>query len=410
MEIGKKKLIFVITQPVVGGAQKYVFDLAKNFSKNYHVSVAIGEPKNGDLFQKLESEKIESIFLRHLKREIILTQDFRAFFELVRLFKKEKPDIIHLNSSKAGLLGSLAGFFAGIGRRHKPKIIFTAHGWIFKEDMSKWKKWIMVTLEWLFAKFKDRIICVSKDDFREAMKHYIAPPRKLSVVYNSIDKIKFLSKKEARAEISKMIGHEIGEDTIALVNLGRLYATKGLNYLMEAVSNLGAKHLSKKIVLVIFGDGPERENIKNQISSLRASFAEVATKAEQGFGGQANLKIEDTVFLVGDVPDAAKYLPAFDALVLSSTKEGFPYAILEAGLAGIPVISTNVGGVGEIIKDGENGILIEPKNPQAISDAIKNIIGDDEKSKKLSAKLKKSVAEDFSFEEMAERTEWVYKV
>ena len=315
--------------------------------------------------------------------------DIRAFFELVKLFKKEKPDIIHLNSSKAGLLGSLAAYWAGIGRKHKPKVIFTAHGWIFKEDMPRQTRFISIFLSRLASIFQDRIICVSRDDFDEAIKHRVAPPRKLSIVHNSIDKIKFLSKKEARAEISKLINHEISEDTVALVNLGRLYATKGLGYLIEAVSNLGASLPSKKIMLVIFGDGPEREALKSQITDH---------------------KLQESIFLIGDVADAAKYLPGFDALVLSSTKEGFPYAILEAGLAGIPVISTNVGGVGEIIKDGENGILIEPKNSQAIADAVKNIISDGEKSKKLSSKLKKSVAEDFSFDEMAERTEWVYKV
>ena len=389
MEIGKKKLIFVITQPVVGGAQKYVFDLARHFSKDYEVFVASGGPEDGDLFLKLKSEKIKTHHLKFLIRNIKPFDDFLAFFELFKLFNEEKPDIIHLNSSKAGLLGSLAGFFAGIGRRRKPKIIFTAHGWIFKEDMEKSKRWLFVTLEWLSAKFKDRIICVSEDDFNEAIKHRVAPPRKLSVVHNSVDKIKFIPKKEAREEVSKMIKRELSDDTFILVNLGRLYVTKGLGYLIEAMNSLGASLPSKEIVLVIFGDGPERENIKNQIS---------------------NLKIDERVFLVGDVADAAKYLPAFDALVLSSTKEGFPYAILEAGLAGIPVISTNVGGVGEVVKDGENGILIEPKNPQAICDAVKGLISDSDRSKKLSAKLKKSIAENFSFDEMVERTEWVYKV
>lgn len=387
MDSIKKKLLFVITQPVVGGAQKYVFDLAKNFSKNYQVSVVVGEPKGGELFKKLEEEKIKSVFLKHLKRNINLWNDVLAFFELIKLFKNEKPDIIHLNSSKPGLLGSLAGFFAGIGKKKKPKIVFTAHGWIFKEEMSKKARFISILISWFSSKFQDRIICVSNDDFNEAIKHHVAPPRKLSVVHNAVDKIEFLSRQESREKISKIIGHEISEDTIALVNLGRLYATKGLGYLIEAMNSI--KIPDMEIILVIFGDGPEHEKIKNQIS---------------------NLKIYDSVFLIGDIPEASKYLPAFDALVLSSVKEGLPYSILEAGLAGVPVISTNVGGVGEIIKNGENGILIEPKNSLAISDAIKSLISDEDKIKRFSTELKKTVSEDFSFDEMIERTEWVYKV
>jgi glycosyltransferase involved in cell wall biosynthesis len=384
MDSIKKKLLFVITQPVVGGAQKYVFDLAKKFKNTYQVSVAIGEPKDGDLFKKLEEENIETIFLKNLKRNISLINDIRAIFEFIKLFKKEKPDIIHLNSSKAGLLGSLAGFFVGIGRKHKPKIVFTAHGWIFKEDKPHKTRRLLILLSRLASKFQDRIICVSYDDFNEAIKHRVAPPRKLSVVHNSVDKINFLSRKESRGEISKIIGREITDGAIVLVNLGRLYATKGLGYLIESVGQL-----KKDFVLVIFGDGPEKENLKSQIS---------------------NLKLGGKVFLIGDISNASKYLTAFDALVLSSVKEGLPYSIFEAGLAGIPVISTNVGGVGEIIKDGENGILIESKDPQVIASAIESLISDEDKAKKLSSKLKKTVSEDFSFDEMVERTEWVYKV
>jgi glycosyltransferase involved in cell wall biosynthesis len=385
MDSIKKKLLFVITQPVVGGAQKYVFDLAKNFSKDYQVSVAIGEPIDGDLFKKLEGEKIKSIFLKHLKRNINVLSDILAVFELIKLFKKEKPDIIHLNSSKAGLLGSAASFFSVlITNNYKPKTIFTAHGWIFKEDISHRTRRISVFLSWLSSKFQDRIICVSSDDFNEAIKYRVTPPRKLSVAHNAVDKIEFLSRQEAREKISKKIGHEISGDTIALVNLGRLYATKGLGYLIESFNKL-----EKDLILVIFGDGPEKENLKLQVSSY---------------------KLQSKVFFVGDIPDASKYLPAFDAMVLSSTKEGLPYSILEAGLASVPVISTNVGGVGEIIKDGENGILIESKNSLAISDAIKSLISDEDKIKRFSAELKKTVSENFSFEEMIERTEWVYKV
>ncbi|MDP3799856.1 MAG: glycosyltransferase family 4 protein, partial [bacterium] len=350
---------------------------------SYEVSVAMGGDAGSDLANKLSAQKIQIHHLKFLGRDINILDDFLAFFEILRLYKKEKPDIIHLHSSKVGLLGSIAGFIYSLRSKHKPKIIFTAHGWIFKEEMSRQTRLAAIFLAWLAAKFQDKIICVSEDDFNKAIKYKVAPARKLFVIYNAVNKENFLNREQARAEISKMVSKELLEDDFVITNLGRLYANKGLNYLIDAVKNI-----KLNIKLVIFGDGPERDNLELRIR---------------------NYELSESVFLVGDKSSAAQYLKAFDAMVLSSTKEGFPYALLEAGMAGVSVIATNVGGVGEIIKDGETGVLIEPKNVKALTESILKIYNDKEFSQKVSTNLKKVIAKDFSFENLIEKTEWVYK-
>ncbi len=391
----KKKLLFVITQGVVGGAQKYVFDLAKHFKSSHEVVVVMGGSNGEYLFGALKRENIKTIHIKNLKRNVSFLGDLKTFFELIEIFKKEKPDLIHLNSSKVGLIGSLAAFFHKlITNNYKLKTVFTAHGWIFKEDLPRWTWWVAVLVARLAAKFQDRIICVSRDDFNQALKNKIAPPRKLYVIHNAIVDTQFLFRKNAREEIRKMIGRELPDNVFLIANLGRLYTNKGLNYLIEAVKELKTKFPApsfklQDLALVIFGDGPERETLKLQIT---------------------NYKLQNSVFLVGDVADVAKYLPAFDALVLSSVKEGFPYAILEAGLAGVSVVATNIGGVGEAISNGETGILVEPKNSKALADAILKLEGNRELAKKLSSQLKKSVSKNFDFETMIQKTEWVYKV
>lgn len=379
-----KKLLFVITQGVVGGAQKNVFDLASSFKDSYDVSVAIGGEEKSDLANKLEDQKIKVHNLKFLGRDINILDDFLAFFEILKLYKKEKPDIIHLHSSKVGLFGAIAGFVYKLGTKHKPKIIFTAHGWIFKEDMSNKKRFVAIFLAWLAAKFQNKIICVSQDDFNKAIKYKVAPARKLFTIYNAVSPDKFLNKEKARAEIGKMIGKELSNDDFIVTNLGRLYANKGLGYLIDAV-----KELKQKIFLVIFGDGPEREALKQQVT---------------------NNKLQDSIFLVGDKSNVSQYLKAFDAMVLSSVKEGFPYAILEAGMASVPVIVTNVGGIGEIIKDSETGILVEPKNIKALAESILKIYNNKEFGQKISANLKKVIVKDFSFENLIEKTDWVYRI
>ncbi len=388
----KKKLIFVITQPVVGGAQKYVFDLAKYFNQggNYEVGVAIGGATDGYLFEALKKENIKTISVKNLARNISIIGDLKTFFELIKIFKKEQPDIIHLNSSKVGVLGALAAFFYKLTtNNYKLKTIFTAHGWIFKEEMSSKMRFVAVFLAWLAAKFQDKIICVSQDDFNKALQNKIAPPKKLFTIYNAVSEGKILNKEKARVEINKMIGMELPHDAFVITNLGRLYANKGLNYLIEAVTMVKKKLPEKEILLVIFGDGPEREALQLLITKYQ---------------------LLNTVFLVGDKPDVSQYLKAFDAMVLSSVKEGFPYAVLEAGVANIPVVATDVGGIGEIIKDGETGILIEPKNIKALAESILKVLSDNKFSQKISANLKKVITKDFNFENLIEKTEWVYKV
>ncbi|MFY9493067.1 MAG: glycosyltransferase family 4 protein [Minisyncoccia bacterium] len=383
-----KKLLFVITQPVVGGAQKYVFDLAKNLKDKYQVSVACGGSVGGHLFKALASEGINTVHIRSLAREVRILGDLKTFFELIKLFRKERPDIIHLNSSKVGFLGALAAFFYKLTtNNHKPKTIFTAHGWIFKEDMPGWKKKLAVFLEWKAALFKDRIICVSQDDFNQALKRRIAPPRKLYVIHNAVGETKFLSPKNARAEVGRMIGRDLPDNVFVVTNLGRLYANKGLNYLIQAIQE--TRNKCPNLKLVIFGDGPERQTLQALIT---------------------NYQLQNTVFLAGDVPEVSKYLAAFDTMVLSSTKEGFPYSILEVGLAGVPVVATDVGGVNEAIKDGKTGILVEPKNSKMLAEAILKLASDRELAKKLTRGLKKTITQEFSFEAMIQKTEWVYKV
>ena len=382
-----KKLLFLITQGVVGGAQKNVFDLARSFKDSYDVSVAIGGESDSDLFGKLESQKIKTRHLKFLGRDINIFDDFLVFFEILKLYKKEKPDIIHLHSSKVGLIGSIASFFYKLTtNNYKLKTVFTAHGWIFKEDLPRLTRSVAVFTSWLAAKFQDKIICVSEDDFNKALQNKIASPKKIFVIYNAVSPDKILTKEKARIEIGKMIGKELLNDDFVITNLGRLYANKGLSYLIDAVKEIKLK--LSQVILVIFGDGPEREALERQITSD---------------------KLQDHVFLVGDKSNASQYLKVFDAMVLSSIKEGFPYAILEAGMASVPVIATDVGGIGELVKDNETGVLIESKNSKVLAESILKVYNDKEFCQKISVNLKKVITKDFSFESLIEKTEWVYK-
>jgi len=371
-----RKILFLITQAEMGGAQKYILELSYSLKKlGYEVLVA--SEKNESFKQKLSENSIKFIELKHIQRNINPFSDFSVFSEILKLIKLEKPDIVHLNSSKIGVLGALAGRLA-----KAPRIIFTAHGWVFNETLPFYKKWLYVFLSWLSANFQDKIICVSNYDKNKAIKYHIATEEKLVVINNGINenKLNFLTKEDARKSL------KLPEDKIIIGDIANLYKNKGIVYLVEAAKEIIKEN--KNIIFAIIGDGPEKANLKKLITkyNLKAHF-----------------------FLLGKKDDASKYLKAFDIFILPSQKEGFPYVLLEAGLAETPVITTNVGGIPDLIKK-DNGVSIMSKNKDQIISSILNLLKNKEKQKFISINLHKDVCTKFMLKSMVEKTRNIYRI
>ncbi|MEX0933860.1 MAG: glycosyltransferase, partial [Candidatus Paceibacterota bacterium] len=187
----KKKILYVITKGNFGGAQHYVYDLARGFSREgYEVVVAFGE--KGALFEKLREASIRVEILPSLSRNISLFPDLTTLTSLYRLFKKENPSVLHLNSSKAGFLGALAARIARV-----PQIIFTAHGWAFNEERNIFSKLFFLKVHYLTVLLSHQTIAVSEKTKRDIAR---APfiRKKLSVIYNGIEAPRFLSREKAR--------------------------------------------------------------------------------------------------------------------------------------------------------------------------------------------------------------------
>jgi glycosyltransferase involved in cell wall biosynthesis len=404
-----KKILYIITQSEFGGAQRYVFDLAANLSGEFNICVAAGGNPNGELFQKLKEKNIKNIYLRNLKRAINPWHDSQAFLEIRRLIKKEQPDVIHLNSTKAGILGSLAAKFtyshnSDTNSHNSHCVIYTAHGWVFNEPMPWLKKKIYFWFEKFTARYKDKIICVSEYDRQTALKKSFSND-KLLTIHNGInfEKLNFLPKEEARKALMLKIHpspplkkegvnyldtQSLSHSAIQIIGtIANLYKTKGIKYLIEAANILYTKYKIQNTKYIVIGEGAERPKLETLIKKY---------------------SLENNFFLDGHIQEARKYLKAFDIFVLPSVKEGFPYAILEAMSAEIPLITTRVGGVPEIIKDRENGILAEPKNPQDLAEKINEILNNRELSETMTRNAANSVKENFSLQRMIEQTKKAY--
>lgn len=373
----KVKILFIITKSNFGGAQKYVYDLATRLPKeDFEVAVVVGMP--GILTDKLSEQRIRVITIPSLLRDVNPLKDLTSFGELWKIFRAERPDIIHLNSAKASGLGALAGRIAGV-----PKIIFTTHGWAFNENRSSISRLLIKIFSWITVILCHKTIAVS-DNVSQSMRS-LGVGRKISVIRNGIEQIDFLERAEARKFMGTLLHIEIPPDGFCAGTIAELHPSKGLEYAIKAFAELTPKN--PNLYYIILGDGQEKERLNALI---------------ERYG------IHNRVYLAGFVKDAARYLKALDVFILPSITESFGYVLLEAGLAKLPVIATTVGGIPEIIENGKTGILVSPQSPQEIIQAIKKIIEEPQQRIDLGRALNHKVMNDFTIDRVITRTISLY--
>jgi len=340
----KKKVLYIITKSVWAGAGKYVYDLATSLPQaRFRSMVAAGG--DGELAQKIKQAGLPYFEIKHLQRDIRIFKEILAYFEILWLLLKIRPDIIHVNSSKAGgIVGTASWDYKLLTFNFKLKTIFTAHGWAFHESRPRWQIGMIKLFTKITCFYYSRIICVSEYDEQSAIKNKIAPEKKLITIHNGI----------------KPEGYNFYKRTEKEFTVGTIG---------EAVKNKGHEYLR-----------------------------------------EAGKKFPDIKFnIISNMPEAARYLKNFDIFVLPSLKEGLPYVLLEAGLAEIPVIATDVGGVPEIIENEKTGLLINPAKPKEIAEAIEKLIKDEKLRKTLAQNLHQKILQEFSFEKMLQRTLAAYE-
>ncbi len=374
-----QKILFAITKSNWGGAQRYVFDLANSLPKqDWSIGVVLGGTglpgaAAGRLEEQLRASGIRTVFIPAFMRDFSLGADWQAFRQMRKLFATEHPDVVHLNSSKAGGLGVLAARMARI-----KMIVFTVHGLPWNEDRGVLSRLSIRFASWLTFLLCHRVIVVSHD----ALEQVGALPlcsKKVRLVHNGVAPLEFLSREEARTQLG------IAPDIFYIGAVGELTWNKGYHVLLRAAETL--KRQGKKFNLLIIGEGEERKFIETMIE-------------EEELG--------DTVRLAGFVADAYRTLKAFDMFVLPSVKEGLPYVLIEAGLAGLPVVASKVGGTPDLISGGA-GLLAEPKNHNELADRIATLMDDPSLRSTYSSALHNRATTEFSIEHMVEGTVAVYR-
>lgn len=356
----RKKVLFLITKSNWGGAQRYVYDLATNLNKDeFETVVALGG--DGELSQRLHDAGIRVIKIDSLKRDVSLRNEWDFARELWRIIRTEKPSVLHVNSSKAGGVGTLLGRLLFV-----PRVIFTAHGWAFNEDRPKWQKIIIKFLHWFTILLSHRTIAVSNVLFEqlnwpgvEKRTKVLHPGRNIGAMYET---------NEAREKLQELIPDKSltqTNDLIWLGTVGELHPIKRQALLIECLALIHQDY--PKLRLLIIGEGSERTNLETLIK-------------EKG--------LTNKIFLLGNVSEAARLLKAFCIFLFPSKSEAYGYVVHEAGLAGLPVVATNVGGIPEIIEHDVSGLLVPEGDLSAFKEALLKILNDQTLQKTLAGNLK----------------------
>lgn len=383
------KILHIITQGEAGGAQRHVRDVLRELAACGHdVFVATGKQskeKDRWLFDSLRESGFSENQLMEipsLQRELSLTRDIRAFFSTMRLIRRIAPDIVHAHSSKAGVVCGIAVRLLGV------PVVYTAHGFVFSESISFLRKIFYIAAEQVASWFRTMTIVVSEADKRIGERYRIVRKGRVAVIHNGIDrkeKEQMAEKSDARrALFQKIERNNLNTDgPIIIGSIANAYATKGLAHLVGAASLfLKARDENDSPVLfIVIGEGPLRASLERAVR-------------EKG--------ISENFFFLGAIEDAWALLPGFDLFVLPSIKEGLPYTILEALLAGVPCIATDVGGVPEIAAQAPI-TLVPPANSHALAEAISSSLRDS------SLKRNDALPDEFTVERMIEKIIRVYQ-
>lgn len=364
----KTKIIYLVTKDDIGGAQKYVSDLAGHLDRErFDIKIITG----GKAGARLLSNSFWPLLL--------FINDWLALGELFLIFRRECPAIVHLNSSKAGVIGAVAAKLAGV-----PKIVFTAHGWVFNPDnyLGFFRRWLYIIFHKAAALFQDAIINVSEYDRQLAIKYGIASTRKLITIHNGLDweNLKFLDRKTARKAINALSSNKI-DDGIWIGSIGRLVTEKSYEDFIEAAALVK----NPTVRFLIIGDGFLKEKLTAKIKRLG---------------------LENKFYLINQMAPAAPYLKAMDIFLLSSIKEGLPYTLLEAMAAELPVIVTRVGGMPEIVTG--HGLVMPPREPEELARAINYLLNHPEEAKKTAKAANDFLKTNLSIEKMLASTLKIY--
>lgn len=371
------RILHIITRLDKGGSADVFLDLTLGLKEMRHdVFIAVGptmEPQT-DINAFSLRTGIPVYHIKSLKRDCLPFTDFLAFFEILTVIRKIKPDVLHTHSSKAGFIGRIAGRIAGVN-----VVVHMPHGHIFYGYFSTIKSRLFIYLEKIAAVFTDKILTLTEIEKKDYVQEKIAEDNRIVTIPCGIDIDRYaLSGSTIRDEFG------ISPDQPIIGWVGRTEPVKGCEYFLRACCLINKEMPSARFLLV--GEG-----------SLKEKMEELAL----------SLGISEEVIFAGYRTDMPEIMNSIDILLHTPLNEGLGRVILEAMTCEKPVVATNVGGIPEIIEHGIHGFLVPSKDHVSMAEATLKVLKDTELSRRL-GKAGREKAMNFSTENMVQRINCLY--
>jgi glycosyltransferase involved in cell wall biosynthesis len=318
-----------------------------------------------------------------MRRSINFSNDRKAYRMLRSIIRELKPTIVHTHASKAGALGRLAAFHERV-----PVTVHTFHGHVFHSYFNRASTLFYKQLERQLAAKTSAIVAISARQKEELCEiHRIAPSHRTTIIPLGFDLNRFTLDRALRRKKFRAY-YNLTDDTFAIGIVGRLAAVKNHLLFLEALARLKQQSKSK-IRAFIVGDGELRAKIEAWCDTLGLSRSTASDPRQT-----------DVVFLSW-ITDVAQILPGFDAVALTSHNEGTPVSLIEAQAAGVPVVSTRVGGVADILIQGQTGLLTQPGSADDFAGALRLLIEDQDLYDSLANQAPAYALKNFSRERLA---------
>jgi len=386
------KVLRIINRFNLGGITYNVSYLSKFLAPEFETLLIGGDKEPGEDSSLFIPEQLglKPFLIPEMKRAISFKDDRTAYIHIKKIIREFKPDIVHTHASKAGAIGRLAAFHEKV-----PAVVHTFHGHVFHSYFGTLKTNLYKGIERYLAKKSSAIIAISEKQKKELTEIYkISDPDKTHVIHLGFDLNKFRdNQSEKRATFRKH--YLIDDDEIAIVIIGRLAPIKNHEFFLRIISKL-TKYSQKKIRAFIVGDGETHEKLENYCNILQLDFC--------NFTNQPSKK---TITFTSWITNVDWPLAGCDIVCMTSFNEGTPVSLIEAQAAGKPVISTNVGGVSDILSK-ECGFLIEQENENEFFSQLLQIIENDELRNSLGKNGWLNVGQKFHYNKLVENTRKLY--
>jgi len=379
----KISIVRIITRLNIGGPAIHTILLTEGIDKDiFKTHLVAGKPdaSEGNMSDLARHSKIDVEYVPELGRKIS-AKDILAFLKILKILNKTKPDILHTHTAKAGTLGRIAGILTGV-----PVKVHTFHGHIFDGYFSSVKSRIFTAIEKFLAIFTDRVVVVS-DSVRDEIvnRRKIASADKCVVIKLGFDLGRFLDNDRLKGVLRRELNIEA--DTLLVGIVGRLVPIKNHVMFLKSARKVIESMPDRKLKFVIVGDGELRRDLEKEVRGMA---------------------LENDIIFTGWITDVAKVYADLDVVVLTSLNEGTPVSLIEAMASARPVIATAVGGVPDIVINGDNGLLVSSNDAEGFSAGLISLLKDRKKREDLGAAGREFARNNFQKERLINEVEDLY--